>query len=314
MTAISYAAGAPMSLVELRQAIEQLCGVRPSDADIKRAVGTWTSKKALLEITPGQFRLSESHRSELDRQREDTASLEAAAKAAFSALLEKHGIKDASTWDDFKIHCLRPMVSDIGARIYHVLSGDPPTAQQQKHVDAYVEKCAPEKRHELTSAADEFIRYGPPPARKYILQHLHAHLLISAASLPAPTLDKLQAGLKSTTKLTLIVDTNVLFSLLDLHENPGNDPSCDLVKLAALLKGKLNISFAVLPVTLDEAKRSLLYYKQKLSRMDLTSLVGRVALRSDERLSGITQRFFQKAGQGTARITADAYFEPYLTI
>lgn len=39
-----------MSLVELHEAIEQLSGVRPSNADIKRIVGTWTSEKALLKI------------------------------------------------------------------------------------------------------------------------------------------------------------------------------------------------------------------------------------------------------------------------
>ena len=135
---------------------------------------------------------------------------------------------------------------------------------------------------------------------------------MSAASLPAATLAQLHSRLKSTTQFTLVVDTNVLFSLLDLHENPGNDPSRDLHTLMSLLKGKVNIQLAVLPLTLDEAKRTLLHYKQKLSRVDVTPLLGRGTLRSEHCLSGITQRFFQAAGQGRQRLSADAYFEPYL--
>ncbi len=76
-----------------------------------------------------------------------------------------------------------------------------------------------------------------------------------------------------------MIDTNVLFSLLDLHENPGNDPARDLRTLTARLKGTLNIRLVVLPLTLDEAKRTLLYYKNKLSRLDLTPLLSLVPIR-----------------------------------
>lgn len=41
-------------------------------------------------------------------------------------------------------------------------------------------------------------------------------------------------------------------------------------------------------------------------------MLGRTALRSEDQLSGITQRFLQAAGRGKVRVSADAYFEPYL--
>lgn len=312
VVAANYSSAQPMSHGDLRQAIDQQYGLRVSDAEIRRAVGSWMSKKVLLEIEPGRFRLSEAHRAALAKQLEETADLEAAAKSAFEAILAKHGIEGTDAWETFHSHCLRPLVNEVGARIYHVLSGDPPTAEHQKLIIAYVNRYPPEQCVGLASAVDEFIRSSPAAARRFILQHLHAHLLMSAASLPTATLDKLQARLKSTTQLTLLVDTNVLFSLLDLHENPGNDPSCDISELASRLKGKLNINVAVLPLTLDEAKRTLLHYKQKLSRLDVTAVLGRSALRSDDRLGGITQRFLQAAGQGKSRVSADAYFEPYL--
>jgi hypothetical protein len=312
VVAASHSSLQPMSQADLRHTVEQQYGVRLSDGEIGRAVGSSTTRKILLEVEPGRFRLSEAHRATLAKQLDETVHLEVEVKTAFEGILAKHGIKESQAWETFKTHCLRPLVNEIGARIYHVLSGDPPPAAQQKHIDAYTDKYAPEQRGSLASAVDEFIRSGPAPVRRYILQHLHAHLLISAASLPAPTLDRLQARLKSTTHLTLIVDTNVLFSLLDLHESPGNDPSCDLLQLASRLKGKLDINVVVLPLTLDEAKRTLLHYKQKLSRLDVTAVLGRTALRSEDQLSGITQRYLQAAGRGKVRVSADAYFEPYL--
>ncbi len=312
VAAVAYGTAQPLSQAEFRQAIESQYGVRMADGEISRALGYWRSSKAVLEIEPGRYRLSEAHRAAIQLQITETANLESEAHRAFDEILTKHGLVIDGAWASFQAKCLRPLINDVGARIYHVLSGEPPTAAHDRHIESYTSQYDPEQRNALASAVDEFIRSSPPAARRYILQHLHAHLLMSAASLPAPTLDRLQARLKATTQLTLIVDTNVLFSILDLHENPGNDPSRDLLELASRLKGKLNIKVAVLPLTLDEAKRTLLHYKQRLSRLDVTAALGRTALRSDGALSGITQRYLQAAAQGRARVSAEAYFEPYL--
>ena len=312
VTAAACSSGQTTSAADLRFSIEKQYGVRTTEADVRRAVGALASKKILLEVEPGKFKASEAQRDALERQKTEATELEKAAKAAFEQILTKHGIEIADAWATFHDHCLSPLITEVGARIYHVLSGEPPTAEQQRHVESYVEKYPAEQREDLASAVDEFIRSGPAGARGFILQHLHAHLLMSAALLPEATLAELQTRLKSTTQFTLIIDTNVLFSLLDLHENPGNDPSRDLQALMSLLKGKVNIQLAVLPLTLDEAKRTLLHYKEKLSRVDVTPLLGRATLQSENRLSGITQRFFQAAGQGRHRLSADAYFEPYL--
>ena len=311
-TAVACSSSQAASAADLRFSIEKHYGVRATEDDVRRAIGTLSSQKILLEVEPGRFKASEAQRGALERHKTEAAELEKAAKAAFEQILTKRGIEMADAWDTFHGHCLSPLITEVGARIYHVLSGEPPTAEHQRHVDSYVERYPAEQRENLASAVDEFIRSGSAAARGFILQHLHAHLLMSAASLPEATLIKLQTRLRSTTQFTLVIDTNVLFSLLDLHENPGNDPSRDLQTLMSLLKGKVNIQLAVLPLTLDEARRTLMYYKQKLSRVDVTPLLGRATLRSENWLSGITQRFFQAAGQGRDRLSADAYFEPYL--
>ena len=311
-TAAACSLGQTASAADLRVSIEKQYGVRTTEADVRRAVGTLASKKILLEVEPGRFKASEAQRDALERHKTEAAELEQAAQEAFEQILTKHGVEIPDAWDTFHGHCLSPLITEVGARIYHVLSGEPPTAEHQRHVHSYVDMYPAEQQVDLASAVDEFIRSGPAGARGFILQYLHAHLLMSAAALPAATLAKLHTRLKSTTQLTLVIDTNVLFSLLNLHENPGNDPSRDLHTLRSLLKGRVNIKLAVLPLTLDEAKRTLLHYKQKLSRVDVTPLLGRATLRSENWLSGITQRFFQAAGQGRQRLSADAYFEPYL--
>jgi hypothetical protein len=312
MSAAAHSSPQAASAAELQQRIEQQYGLHMTAADLRRAIGALCSKKTLLEVEPDRFKISEAHREALERQFAETAELEKTAKSAFEEILTKHGIGGGDAWGAFNQHCLSPLVSDIGARIYHVLSGQPPTAEQQRHVESYVSRFPNDQQGSVALAVDEFIRSGPSGARRFILQHLHAHLLLRAASLPESTLASLQQRLKSTTLLTLVVDTNVLFSLLDLHENPGNDPSRDLLSLAGRLKGRLGIRLVVLPLTLDEAKRTLLYYKQKLARLDVTSVLGRAALRSDDWVSGITQRFLQAASRGKPRLSADAYFEPYL--
>ena len=201
-TAAACSSGQTASAADLRFSIEKQYGVRTTEADVRRAVGTLASKKILLEVEPGRFKASEAQRDALERHKTGAAELAKAAKAAFEQILTKHGIEIADAWDTFHDHCLNPLITEVGARIYHVLSGEPPTAEQQRHVDSYVEKYPAEQRGDLASAVDEFIRSGPAGARGFILQHLHAHLLMSAASLPEATLAELQTGLKSTTRFT----------------------------------------------------------------------------------------------------------------
>lgn len=159
--AAAYSSNQAISNTDLRNLIERQYGVRVSDGDVQRAVGTLSSKKFLLEVEPGRYRVSEAHRVALTQQIAETTELEQTAKSAFEQILAKYGIDSVDAWDNFHHRCLSPLISEIGARIYHVLSGEPPTKEHQRHVDSYVAQYPPQQRGAIASAVDEFIRSGP---------------------------------------------------------------------------------------------------------------------------------------------------------
>ena len=58
-TAAACSSGQTASAADLRFSIEKQYGVRTTEADVRRAVGTLASKKILLEVEPGRFKASE---------------------------------------------------------------------------------------------------------------------------------------------------------------------------------------------------------------------------------------------------------------
>ena len=57
-TAVACSSGQTASAADLRFSIEKKYGVRTTEADVRRAVGTLASKKILLEVEPGRFKAS----------------------------------------------------------------------------------------------------------------------------------------------------------------------------------------------------------------------------------------------------------------
>lgn len=110
----------------------------------------------------------------------------------------------------------------------------------------------PESREGVQRAVQQFFASTDLAVRQFVLLHLHAHLLGLAASLPPESLDALQKRVCSPVQLRVLLDTNFLFSLLDLHENPANEAAKELVRLLLLIKGRVSVTLYVTPLTVDE--------------------------------------------------------------
>ena len=88
----------------------------------------------------------------------------------------------------------------------------------------------------------------------------------------------------------IFVDSNFIFGLLSLHENPLNQVSKDLVKCT--FDNGIPFTFLYTDETLQEIERSLEYYGERLRGVLWTRETSRRAQRS-RFISGIEQRFHQ---------------------
>jgi hypothetical protein len=73
------------------------------------------------------------------------------------------------------------------------------------------------------------------PVRQYLLRSLNAWLFVEAAGLTDATLASIEKLSGSQPSFRLFIDTNVMFSILNLHENPYNEAALSIPEGEAVL-------------------------------------------------------------------------------
>jgi hypothetical protein len=86
---------------------------------------------------------------------------------------------------------------------------------------------------------------------------MNAYFLVRASGLDEQTVQRLAKSATQQPATVLFFDTNVLFSLLGLHENPADEGSLALMSLVQKLSTSVPIKLRVLIPTLDEMKRAI---------------------------------------------------------
>lgn len=285
--------------------------VATSRADIVEALARLIGDKKANEISVGQFAASEAARSESVERRERAAAQEAAAASVWDRVVSEFapGNESDLSWGWFNRDVLEPLIRVHGARTYELLAvgipedGAAPTAL----FDSLDERL----RGPARRAVDHFLSSDEPAPRQHVLRQLHAHLLCMAAGLPTGSVEALQQAGR-TIELKILLDTNFVFSLLHLHENPSNEAAEALMALLEKVKGRVNVTLYVTPLTIDEIRRTLTGHEAQLEKIQMTPKLGEIASGLDEEVSGFARRFFEAASKTKGRLTAKEYLGPYL--
>ena len=104
------------------------------------------------------------------------------------------------------------------------------------------------------------------------------------------------AETKSTSqRVRILLDTNFLFSILSLHDNPSNEVAQDLIRLTTQAKPNIRVELYVLPITVEETRRVLREVMARLSGMVLTKNIAAAAVKLSS--SGLFNQYMQAAGE-----------------
>lgn len=269
------------------------------------------SSRALMPLPGRQYVLAEDARRDYKDQLERAAGIEEAATRAFESQLAPQfpSTPGDELWRHFRSAFLLPLVKDLGATTYNLLTGqglDP----AQERVETYLSGYPEGQRESLRKAIYAFLNPSNESVRSYVLCLLNAYLVVEAVSLSASDLAAVMRQLSSTPTFNVLVDTNFLLSILGLHNNPSNDAARGLIRLAKALSGNIKVRFYVLPLTLEETQRVLSAHRDYLGGLRLSPGMAQAAL--NRASSGITVRFLEHVSKGGSPNSAEAYFEPYL--
>ena len=303
--------GRTCSRAQVTERVNQMLAAPLGQAQVEKTLNRLIDQGKVVETNRGAIKLSEETmtalREQLCRQNEREQRIQTYFETTFADLSDRVEIR----WADFRDHFVYPLVSELGAHAYELLSGEPIEVRHAESHLRFLTRVPAGMRGLVSDRIKGFLDARNHEVRGYMLRLLNAAFLVQATHLSDKTLEFVEARLGKTLRLHVFVDTNVLFSLIGIHANPADDVVKALHSLIDVLKGRLDVKLYVLPITLDEAKKTLSGYEKRLSGLALTQDMSRALKEGTPEISGITLRFVENGLQMGKRVSAEEYFSPY---
>lgn len=299
-----------LSAIQIHDLISTELGFQADHSEISRALDRIKSEGSVDPQSQGRFLLTELKRIGLDAEISQVEREENAAASKWQQCVEEAMAGDYVPWKTFKDQLLEPVVTTLGAGTYELLLGKP-ARDDLRVFDSFATAMAPLDRGKLRLAIDRFFGAREENVRSYVLRCLRADLSLKAGQLPQQIIRTLLARATDMPHFVLLIDTNFLFSLLDLHQNPSNEAAQALRNVLGNLPEDVQVQLYVLPITCDEVKRVLIASKHACAGINIEPNLARATLSSGF-TSGVIQRYIQRCLEAGHSISPDDYFNPYL--
>ena len=296
---------------EVRQAVKSHFEIDLGNTLVAKHLKLAEASGKVLELSQGNFKLSEDAIADCGKQLNEAIELESDVKRRFQSLLEECcPLTDPETaWLVFSDKFLVPTVRELGANTYRLISGDAKSLELPK-VQAFTNSFPEEDSASLRSFVRAFLDPTDSVVRRYVLKAMNAYFVVRASGLDERTVHLLAESATKQWVMTLFFDTNVLFSLLGLHENPADEGSRALLSLVRSLSSSVPIKLRVLLPTVDEMKRAITASQEAVLNMRISpNLLG---IAAGVGISGITEKFLRLAASRETRVVPADYFQPYL--
>ena len=305
-----WLSGRPLTKGEIIESLAKDFSIMPP-IDLQPILADLKKRKLLLDLPNRTVKLTDAYASSLGADLTATEAAEQDARTMFSEILARHSLADdVLSWNVFVSDLLGPLIRTIGAATYNLLTGEPPDYGSPlfRH---FLGRHTQETQTSIRSAITDFLDPKSVVARAYVLRLLNAHFFLASGNLPAGTLQAITEKAKTRIYFNFVLDTNALFSVLDLHDNPSNEAVRALISLLASITPTVAVKYYVLPTTLEEARGVLTGARDHARALDIGPRLARSTL-GLHHLSSVLSRFLHRAEGAGKRLDADSYFTPYI--
>ena len=267
----------------------------------------------MFDVGNGDLKVADELANALSLERDAVRATESQLSDRLGEVFQEHGlpVDQSEAWDDFDHMFLTPLLARSGAHVYELLAegfadGTDASKTYGELLRPLYDKYGPEVREALAAFLDPSDRN----VRQYVLRRLNGQFAREAASLDDDTLAKIARETDKKLRLRLLLDTNFAFTVLELHDNPGNDVGADLLRLIAEVRDHVDVELYVLSITIDEIRRVLRDVIARFTELVPSRTVATAA--QPLRSSGLLRKFLDAASRATTRtLTANAFFAPY---
>ena len=306
----------PCGAEEIQTSLDSNFSLTVDDRAFHQSVKRLLASQRLIEIDGGRLKLTEQAAKAAQATIVENQSLEDRVATRFKAIVaeEVKALDPDDCWRRFCDDCLDPLVTELGARTYELIAVPAGGGPDVHSISDYADSYPQDVRTAIQKSTDRFLDPTDTDVRSFVLSRLHSHLLTLAASLSEQALSDLTAKTKSNLHLKLFLDTNFVFSVLDLRDNPANIAVQELIRLLGDVENHVRSKLYVFPPTADEVTRTISGFQQELAGVEVTPRLGRIARNTTVgQGNGIRARFLRAAANAKYRLTTEAYFSPYIT-
>ena len=261
-----------------------------------------------------QYKIAESAIPDLEMSVSKIEKIESEAKSKFLVLLgvDCSSYANEETWNAFNENLLHPMIHEMGVRVYKLLSIGGDDFKASTWLTEFLKRFPVECRQHLHAALIDFFDPKDKRVRSYVLCLLSSYFFIEASGLSSETINKLNISSDHKPIFNIYLDTNFVFSILALHENPSNEAAISLVNLLNQLSNHIEIKLFILAPTIYESIRVLNSAKNELAGLRLTQNMAEAALETRYEVRGVAQKFFVESSKLENSISAEEYFSPFV--
>lgn len=255
--------------------------------------------------------LTEKTRQEYEAMERAANLLENENRDRYHEVIYQHvgKISNLPDWQGFCDLLLRPLIRELGAQTLNLVRGQ--TKLLRTHAqDVFLQQFSAEHKTFVEQLVVDFLDPSNTAVRRYILGHLNHYMLVSSSSLDKKTLDALRQNNQNRPTFHVILDTNIIFSILNLHFNPTNEAAQAFLDLSRTIEPYADVHLHVLAPTLDEGRDALKAARDLAPSGTVTGQMAEAA-HSSGQISGLVRRYFEVAAE-RGGLSAGSYFEPYV--
>lgn len=301
----------PPSADEIRKTLSREFKLALSDDKLRAALSALEKQDLLVALPERKYRIPDAQRLVFERDIEAAEKVEVDARAFFCKLARElcASLDANSVWSAFQTELLTPLIKEVGASAYHLITGESLRVDQNL-VDHFLKGFKREFHSGLRELVTRFLDPKKDEVRAHISRMLHARFCVEAGGLPEDAIQKLNATVGKQAQFRVFVDTNFLFSLLELHENPSNAAARELLDLISQLKSNPKVKLYIVLRTVEEAKTSIASAKHRLSGIPAGGNFTQAALSA--KFTGMVEKFLSERLRRGGKLTVEDWFDPYL--
>lgn len=299
----------PVSLEEIKSKIKDTFGFYIPEENFDKQIEELINNKKIIKNDNSYF-ISGSEREVLNRVRlisiENGIKTESLFKKLSVDIGLEYEIDIDSAWLDFKEQVVKS-IKTIGANTYNLLN-DGTLRRESDWLKYFLSKYPVEFHGKLKKVISNLLDPVNTFSTKYILGILNAYFFVEATQLKKETVKYIE-DLKKIKEVKVILDTNFVFSVLGLHDNPSNKSVESIFNLTEKIGG-IKIKYYILRKTLEEIDSVISYQLDKIKRYKYSKNLIRAVNVSNE-ISGVAAKFFSECERLGEELSPDVYFEPY---